>query len=147
MSYVKSPVTKKPIKVGGFAYKKLMKEGYFQESAAPGADPSPCRSSKKETLQKENTEKEIIPTPTYPQNTHELVKQTSKNAMNVMRKIKKGQIELPDDLDDDEKLSNYLQQCLLLEMIKKDKPTATKNKKRMKMPVSSSEECTESESE
>jgi hypothetical protein len=142
MSYVKSPITKKAIKVGGFAHKNLVKKGYFQESEL---------SPKKEIMEKEIMEKEIMPTPTYPEDTHELVKQTSKNAMNVMRKIKKGEIELPDDLDDDEKLSNYIQQCLLLEMIKKDKPgkqaERPAKKKKPKPPPPSSEECTESESE
>ena len=135
MSYVKSPITKKPIKVGGFAHTNFIKKGYFQDDGSP---------SKKEIVQKE-----ITPEADRGHNddTHELVKQTSRNAMNVMRKIKAGQIELPDDMDNDEKLTNYLQQCLLLEMIQKDKPLKPSKKKRMKAPVSSSEECTESETE
>jgi inactivated superfamily I helicase len=125
MSYIKSPQTGKPIKKGGFAHKKLIKEGYFQDEA----------------VKKDITKKEIIQTP---DDTHELVKQTSRNAMNVMRKIKAGQIELPADMDNDEQISNYIQQCLLLEMIQK--PAKPAKKKRMvKPPVSSSESESETE--
>jgi hypothetical protein len=125
MSYIKSPQTGKPIKKGGFAHKKLIKEGYFQDAA----------------VKKEIVQKEIIPS-SQNDDTHELVKQTSRNAMNVMRKIKAGQIELPADMENDEQISNYIQQCLLLEMIKKDKPA---KKKKIKPPVSSSESESETE--
>jgi hypothetical protein len=127
MSYIKSPQTGKPIKINGFAHKKLIKEGYFQDASA----------------KKDITKKEIIPSPQN-DDTHELVKQTSRNAMNVMRKIKAGQIELPADMDSDEQISNYIQQCLLLEMIQK--PAKPAKKKRMKAPpVSSSESESETE--
>ena len=64
-----------------------------------------------------------------------LVQATSKNALSVFRKIRSGEIEIPDNLDDDEKLSNYLQQALLLEMVKEKKVKRSKKK-----VVSSSDE-------
>ena len=57
---------------------------------------------------------------------------------------------MPDDLDNDEKLSNYLQQCILLEMVKnkirtKTSASVTKQKAKAIYVDSSDDEETDSD--
>ena len=138
--YIKSVVTKKTIKVGGCSHKRLIKDGLMQsiESAEPTkghlesdvltADTS--RSVPSKDIKSSDSDVE------------QLVKSTSKNAMDVFKKIKSGQIALPDDLNDDEKLSNYIQQCLMLNIIKDnkiDKPAKKPKKPKKQYIVTSSD--------
>ena len=119
MDYIKSPLNNKPIKRNGPAHQRLLKAGLIMvdnelilpvASSINGDAPSSTRPKKVDQDIKSSDS-----------DVEQLVKSTSKNAMDVFKKIKSGHIALPDDLDDDEALSNYIQQCLMLNIIKDNK--------------------------
>ena len=114
IDYIQSSVNGKPIKRNGKAHRTLIAKGLMTEEP-PVVVPA--------------VEKDDV---------KQLVQNTTKTALSVFKKIKSGQIEIPDNLDDDEKLSQYLTECMYLEMVK-GTPKKTKKPKK-KLYVSSSEE-------
>ena len=128
IDYIQSVVNGKPIKRNGKAHRTLIAKGLMTLEAEPKDDVPVAHAVEKDDVK-------------------ELVSQTSKNALTVFKKIRSGEITIPDNLNDDEQLGNYLQQSLMLEMIKNKPKKPKKAQKKKKLYVSSSDESGESESD
>ena len=128
IDYIQSVVNGKPIKRMGKAHRTLIAKGLMTLEAEPKDDVPVAHAVEKDDVK-------------------ELVSQTSKNALTVFKKIRSGEITIPDNLNDDEQLGNYLQQSLMLEMIQNKPKKPKKAQKKKKLYVSSSDESGESESD
>jgi hypothetical protein len=126
MNYIKNPKNNKPIQVGGSAYRKLVKEGLITPEGKQVE-----QTKIKQVEQVEPKENDTV---------KELVKATTKNAIKIFNQVKSGEIPIPDDMTD-ENLSQYLTECMYLNLVKnKSKNTKKKSKKYV-----SSEEESESD--
>jgi hypothetical protein len=123
-----NPVTQRKCKIGSKIYKKLIRDGLIKPE-------EPVAEVKEADLICDNVKED---------DQQLLVKNMSQNAMKVYKKIKSGEVPIPDDMDDDDKLASYIQEMLYLELLK-DKPKEKKKKKKKKVVESSSEDESESD--
>ena len=106
MNYIKSPTTKKTIKIGGSSHKKFIKEGLM-----PSIEPVEVKKEETKEVKKVVNEED---------DTKGLVQKTTKNAIKIFNQIKNGEIPIPDNMTD-ESLSQYLTECMYLELVKAKK--------------------------
>jgi hypothetical protein len=144
MDYIKSPITNRMVKIGSRAYKHLVAEKMIQheadcETLYESENKDELKVAKK-MLTKQGIGRRKVPqirgnkvvacrasiTPT------DMTKHTARSATKVFNKIKSGDLELPDDMDDAQ-LTQFLEQCILSETIGGDM-TVTKKKKPVKLP-------------
>jgi len=97
--FVINPATKRKVKVGSAGHRKLI---------ASGALPS-----EKEVMPELLPDIEDLETA----ETRRLVELSSNEAVKLFKKIKNKKLVIPENVDDDESLSNYLQQSLLLGLL------------------------------
>ena len=120
IDYIQSAVNGKPIKRNGKAHKTLIAKGLMTlEAEPPVVAPVVAPAVEKDEVKS-------------------LVQNTTKTALAVFKKIKSGEVEIPDNLDDDAKLSQYLSEMMYLEMLKGSPKKPKKSKK--KLYVSSDDE-------
>jgi hypothetical protein len=131
--YVINPKTKRRVKVGSAGHKKLIASGVLP--------------SEKEMMP------EVLPDEEDPETaeTKRLVELSSAHAMKLFKKIKNKKMTIPKNINDDESLSNYLQQSLLLGLLDEKnsllKKYAKPKKKPKKKQPESSDESSDSDSD
>lgn len=123
--FVINPKTNRKIKVGSKAYKKLIESGQIQHI-------EPVEETKVEP-KKDDDE------------TRRLIELSSLQATKLYKKIKSGKLEIPENVDDDASLSNYLQQSLMLSLMQEKDELIKSMKKKKKVKFESESESSDSE--
>jgi hypothetical protein len=93
-----NPLNGRKLKVGGATYNRLVADGTIVE--AP--------ESKDDLVDDETKDS---------QDTKRLIELSSLQATKLYKNISSGKLEIPANIDDDESLSNYLQQSLMLGLL------------------------------
>jgi hypothetical protein len=93
-----NPLNGRKLKVGGATYNRLVADGTIVEAS----------ESKDDLVDNETKESD---------DTRRLIELSSLQATKLYKNIKSGKLAIPENVDDDESLSNYLQQSLMLGLL------------------------------
>lgn len=125
MSYITNPLTNRPIRVGSKTWKQLVSEQLIiaETPLFESNDKQELKVAKK-IVSRQNLGPRKIPIisnnkiikANKKMTGVELTTHTAKSASKVFRKIQNGDIELPENMDDDQ-LSTYLEKCILAEVV------------------------------
>jgi hypothetical protein len=97
-----NPLNGRKLKVGGATYNRLVADGTIVEGDSGRAQ------NQDDLVDNETKESD---------DTRRLIELSSLQATKLYKNIKSGKLAIPDNVDDDESLSNYLQQSLMLGLL------------------------------
>ena len=95
-----NPITDKPIKIGGALYKKLIEKGILQPEL-PKVVATPLKVNE----------------PIKQDTNQNLIKRVTKHSLDLINKVKSGEIKPPDNLDD-ASIESFIKEQLYISMLK-----------------------------